>query len=43
MKKDMNLQNKILVIHAEWLKENGYEYKDCIKLDKVLKDFFYSE
>ena len=24
------MKNKILVIHAEWLKENGYEYKDCI-------------
>jgi len=24
------LRNKILIIHAEWLKENGYEYKDCI-------------
>ena len=47
MKKDMNLQNKILVIHAEWLKENGYEYKDCIhqsypendKRDKLGKKF----
>ena len=24
------MRNKILIIHAEWLKENGYEYKDCI-------------
>ena len=47
MKNNMNLQNKILVIHAEWLKENGYEYKDCItqsypendKRDKLGKKF----
>ena len=24
------MKNKILVIHAEWLKEKGYEYKDCL-------------
>ena len=24
------MKNKILIIHAEWLKENGYEYKDCL-------------
>jgi hypothetical protein len=24
------LKNKILIIHAEWLKENGYEYKNCL-------------
>ena len=41
------MKNKILVIHAEWLKENGYEYKDCItqsypendKRDKLGKKF----
>jgi hypothetical protein len=27
------MKNKILIIHAEWLKNNGYkkEYKDCVK------------
>ncbi len=30
------MKNKILIIHAEWLKNNGYkkEYKDCVKQSK---------
>ena len=30
------IKNKILIIHAEWLKNNGYkkEYKDCVKQAK---------
>jgi len=30
------MKNKILIIHAEWLKNNGYkkEYKDCAKQAK---------
>ena len=30
------MKNKILIIHAEWLKNNGYkkEYKDCVKQAK---------
>ena len=23
-------KNNILLIHAHWLKDNGYEYKDCL-------------
>ena len=33
------MKNKILEIHSEWLKQNGYnkEYKDCVKQSKELK------
>ena len=30
--------NKILSIHAKWLKDNGYEYKQCLKEAKTFKD-----
>ena len=23
-------KNNILLIHAQWLKDNGYKYKDCL-------------
>ena len=29
--------NKILSIHAKWLKDNGYEYKQCLKEAKTFK------
>jgi hypothetical protein len=33
------MKKKILLIHAEWLKQNGYkkEYKNCVKQIKELK------
>tara|TARA_R100001086_G_scaffold202507_1_gene118646 strand:- start:101 stop:403 length:303 start_codon:yes stop_codon:yes gene_type:complete len=33
---NIKMKNKILSIHAEWLKNNGYkkEYKDCVKQSK---------
>ena len=33
------IKNKILIIHAEWLKNNGYkkEHKDCVKQLKMMK------
>jgi len=33
------IKNKILIIHAEWLKNNGYkkEHKDCVKQIKMMK------
>ena len=33
------MKNKILIIHAEWLKNNGYkkEYKNCVRQIKSMK------
>jgi len=33
------IKKKILELHAEWLKQNGYkkEYKNCVKQSKELK------
>jgi len=33
------IKNKILIIHAEWLENNGYkkEHKDCVKQIKSMK------
>ena len=34
------MKKKILLIHAEWLKQNGYkkEYKNCVKQIKRLDE-----
>ena len=29
--------NKILGIHSQWLKDNGYEYKQCLEEAKTFK------
>ena len=29
--------NIVLSIHAQWLKDNGYEYKQCLKEAHTLK------
>ena len=36
---NIKMKNKILELHSEWLKQNGYnkEYKDCVKQSKELK------
>tara|TARA_R100001082_G_scaffold49721_2_gene26890 strand:+ start:32 stop:193 length:162 start_codon:yes stop_codon:yes gene_type:complete len=33
------LRNKILTIHAEWLKQNGYPHENCIKQSYPENDF----
>ena len=37
MQINRKLANTILLIHAEWLKDNGYkkEYKDCLKQSEL--------
>ena len=30
-------KNNILLIHAQWLKDNGYKYKDCLDQATKLK------
>ncbi len=31
------MQNQILAIHSKWLKDNGYEYKQCLEDAKTFK------
>ena len=33
------MRNKILIIHAQWLKDNGYPYEDCIEQSYPENDF----
>jgi len=33
------MKNKILIIHAQWLKDNGYPYEDCIEQSYPENDF----
>ena len=33
------MRNKILIIHAEWLKDNGYQYEDCVEQSYPENDF----